>query len=115
MFSDLTLLEYNLVKFCPSLVTTAVVLQANYVTRGAGWSDSLEHYSGYSYEAGEFLEILAVFDSKLLVEPVLKEVQQLHAASHTEEWTYRTVHQKHEKISALPPRSGSPPIEGTSL
>jgi len=97
---DLTLLEYNLVKFCPSLVTTAVVLQANYVTRGAGWSDSLEHYSGYSYEA---------------VEPVLKEVQQLHAASHTDEWTYRTVHQKHEKISALPPRSGSPPIEGTSL
>ena len=53
-FSDLTLLEYNLVKFCPSLVTTAVVLQANYVTRNAGWSDALEHYSGYTYEAGKF-------------------------------------------------------------
>ena len=60
-FSDLTLLEYNLVKFCPSLVTTAVVLQANYVTRGAGWSDSLEHYSGYSYEAGKFFTLFSKF------------------------------------------------------
>ena len=52
--SDLTLLEYSIVKFCPSLVATAVVLQANYVVRGTGWSDALEHYSGYSYEAGSF-------------------------------------------------------------
>jgi len=97
---DLTLLEYNLVKFCPSLVTTAVVLQANYVTRGQGWSDALEHYSGYSYEA---------------VEPVLDEVQSLHAASHQPEWTYRTVHGKHEAISTLPPRSGRPPREESQL
>ena len=54
IFSDLTLLEYSIVKFCPSLVATAVVLQANYVVRGTGWSDTLEHYSGYSYEAGTF-------------------------------------------------------------
>ena len=52
-FSDLTLLEYSIVKFCPSLVATAVVLQANYVVRGTGWSDTLEHYSGYSYDAGK--------------------------------------------------------------
>ena len=55
LFSDLTLLEYSIVKFCPSLVATAVVLQANYVVRGTGWSDTLEHYSGYSYEAGNIL------------------------------------------------------------
>ena len=42
-----------MVKFYPSLVTTAVVLQANYVTQNAGWSDALEHYSGYTYEAGK--------------------------------------------------------------
>jgi len=94
---DLTLLEYSIVKFCPSLVATAVVLQANYVVRGTGWSDTLEHYSGYSYEA---------------VKPVIEEIQTLHQSSLS--WNHQTVYQKHEGVSSIPPRSGNPPRHSQS-
>lgn len=89
---DLSLLEYNLVKITPSLIATAVVLQANFIVRGQGWSDSLEHYSGYTYDA---------------VKPILDEIQTLHVASKG--WAHQTVYSKYEDISSIAPRNGSPP------
>jgi cyclin A len=89
---DLSLLEYNLVKVAPSLIAAAVVLQANFICRGQGWSDALEHYSGYTYDA---------------VKPVVEELQNLHVASKG--WAHQTVYSKYEEISSIAPRNGPPP------
>ena len=100
------------------MVATAVVLQANYVVRGTGWSDTLEHYSGYSYEAGNILlergaRVHSIFfNIQFVVKPVIDEIQTLHQSSLS--WSHKTVYQKHEGVSSIPPRSGNPPRHSTS-
>ena len=109
-FSDLSLLEYNLVKVAPSLIAVAVVLQANFICRGQGWSDALEHYSGYTYDAGKTpmthqLDLMT--HQLILVKPIVEELQNLHVASKG--WAHQTVYSKYEEISSIAPRNGPPP------
>jgi cyclin A len=89
---DLTLLEYNLVKYAPSLIATAAVVQAVFIITGNGWNDSIEHYSAYSW-------------SQVL--PVISEIQVLHQISLTS--SHQTVLEKFKAVSGIPPRSGTPP------
>ena len=63
----------------PSLIATAVVVQALYIITGNGWNDSLEHYSGYSWTT---------------VQPVVAEIQLLHQCSLTS--SHQTVLEKYK-------------------
>lgn len=93
---DLTLLEYNLVKHQPSLIATAVVVQAHYITTGNGWNDAIEHYSGYSWG---------------VVQPIVTEIQKCHQESLTS--AHQTVVEKFKAVSGIIPRSGIPPNQAT--
>ena len=47
-----------------------------------------------------------------LVKPVIDEIQTLHESSLS--WNHKTVYQKHEGVSSIPPRSGNPPRHSSS-
>lgn len=70
-------------KHAPSLIATAVVVQAHYIITGQGWNDAIEHYSGYNWNQ---------------VKPVISEIQLLHQVSLTS--SHQTVLEKY-KGSAL--------------
>ena len=71
-----------MVKHAPSLIATAVVVQAHYIITGQGWNDAIEHYSGYNWNQ---------------VKPVISEIQLLHQVSLTS--SHQTVLEKYKGLS----------------
>ena len=55
---------------------------------------------------------LFYFITSNLVKPVIDEIQTLHESSLS--WNHKTVYQKHEGVSSIPPRSGNPPRHSSS-
>lgn len=93
---DISLVEYSMVQYAPSMVATAACVYSNYIVNNEGWNDSIEHYSGYTW-------------SQVL--PCLRHLQQAHESQLLN--PSQTILDKHEAVSNISPKSGTPPNAAT--